>query len=178
MRRTSKFRGHRTHGRGKRAGRGAGKRGGRGNAGLHKHKYIWMLKYDPDHFGRRGFKRHPSLITRDKTINIKQLEAMLPKLLADGKAREKGGAYTVDLKAIGYDKLLGTGRTTLKMNITVTSASVGAVEKVKGAGGSVESQEVGTSISRRKLPSKVGDEVSYELIEQKTAEAVPADKEK
>ena len=141
MKRTSKFRGHRTHGRGKRAGRGAGKRGGRGNAGLHKHKYIWTLKYDPDHFGRRGFKRHPSLIKSDKTVNIKQLEAMLPTLVAEGKAEEKGGTYTVDLKNIGYDKLLGSGSAKMKMKISVASASGRAVEKIEGAGGSVEMEK-------------------------------------
>ena len=54
---TSKYRGGRTHGRGRKAGRGAGLRGGRGNAGLHKHKWISTVKYSPEHFGRRGFKR-------------------------------------------------------------------------------------------------------------------------
>jgi large subunit ribosomal protein L15 len=54
---TRRFRGSRTHGRGHKAGRGKGKRGGFGNAGLHKHKFKWMVKYDPDHFGRHGFKR-------------------------------------------------------------------------------------------------------------------------
>ena len=41
---TDKYRGSRTHGRGKKAGRGAGKRGGKGNAGLLKHKYISIIK--------------------------------------------------------------------------------------------------------------------------------------
>jgi len=54
--RTKKFRGTRTHGRGKKAGRGAGLHGGTGNAGLHKHKVQYMLKFMPDHFGRHGFK--------------------------------------------------------------------------------------------------------------------------
>ena len=67
--RTSRFRGSRTHGRGQKAGRGKGKRGGFGNSGMHKHKFKWMIKYDPDHFGRHGFKR-PQLITHaDTTIN-------------------------------------------------------------------------------------------------------------
>jgi len=56
--RTRKLRGSRTHGRGKKHGRGAGGRGGTGNAGLHKHKFKWMIKYDPEHFGPRGFFRH------------------------------------------------------------------------------------------------------------------------
>src|SRR6266571_3554388 len=51
--RTRKLRGSRTHGRGKKHGRGAGGRGGTGMAGLHKHKFKWMIKYDPEHFGPR-----------------------------------------------------------------------------------------------------------------------------
>ena len=53
--RTKKYRGSRTHGRGKKAGRGAGLKGGKGNAGLHKHRFTYMIKYMPNHFGRRGF---------------------------------------------------------------------------------------------------------------------------
>lgn len=45
--RTNKFRGRRTHGRGKKSGRGAGKMGGHGNAGLLKHKFMWVLKTIP-----------------------------------------------------------------------------------------------------------------------------------
>src|SRR3989454_8864250 len=56
--RTRKLRGSRTHGRGKKHGRGAGGRGGTGMAGLHKHKFKWMIEYDPEHFGPRGFFRH------------------------------------------------------------------------------------------------------------------------
>ena len=47
---------------GKKSGRGAGKHGGTGNAGLHKHKVMHMLKYMPDHFGRHGFKRPPEIV--------------------------------------------------------------------------------------------------------------------
>src|SRR5438477_64347 len=59
--RTRKLRGSRTHGRGKKHGRGAGGRGGTGNAGLHKHKFKSMIKYDPEHFGRHGFTRHAQM---------------------------------------------------------------------------------------------------------------------
>jgi large subunit ribosomal protein L15 len=58
---TKKFRGSRTHGRGKKAGRGAGLRGGRGNAGLLKHRYMYMIKNMPNHFGKQGFKRYETI---------------------------------------------------------------------------------------------------------------------
>ena len=59
-----------THGKGKKGGRGAGLRGGRGNAGLLKHKWMHMVKYDPNHFGRHGFKRPQNILKDIKTINL------------------------------------------------------------------------------------------------------------
>jgi large subunit ribosomal protein L15 len=137
VRKTQKFRGSRTHGRGKKAGRGAGKHGGHGNAGLHKHRYIQMLKFDPDHFGRHGFKRPQCSVISKFTINVSDVERELSKWVAAGKAKSEGGAFVVDLGALDYDKLLGSGRVTKKLKLTVSEASETAVEKVKKAGGEV-----------------------------------------
>jgi large subunit ribosomal protein L15 len=126
---TKKFRGSMTHGRGKKAGRGAGLRGGKGNAGLLKHRFTYMLKYMPDHFGRYGFKRPPSVVTRDKTINVGQLEERFP------------GKNTIDLTKEGYDKLLGGGILNAKLKITVAKASEKAIEKVKEHEGEVHLPE-------------------------------------
>ena len=134
---TQKFRGSRTHGRGKKGGRGAGKHGGHGNAGLHKHKYIHMLKFDPDHFGRHGFKRPQCTVVSKFTINVSDIEMNLAKWVAGGTAANDKGLYAVDLGAMNIDKLLGTGPVTHKLKITVAEASAKAVEKVKAAGGEV-----------------------------------------
>jgi large subunit ribosomal protein L15 len=115
-----------THGKGKKAGRGAGLRGGRGNAGLNKHKYMYMMKYMPDHFGHHGFKRPQSILKDIKTINIGDLEEKFPD------------KTTIDLEKEGYDKLLGGGSITKKFKIKVTSASEKAIEKIKEKGGDVE----------------------------------------
>ena len=115
-----------THGKGKKGGRGAGLRGGRGNAGLLKHRYMYMLKNMPDHFGRHGFKRPQSVIKRDNTINIGQLEERYP------------GKNEIDLTKEGFDKLLGAGELTSKLRITVNSASEKAIEKIKEKGGEVK----------------------------------------
>ncbi|MEM3921728.1 MAG: 50S ribosomal protein L15, partial [Nitrososphaerota archaeon] len=32
--------------------RKSGSRGGHGHAGMHKHKWTWVLKHDPDYFGK------------------------------------------------------------------------------------------------------------------------------
>ena len=114
-----------THGRGKKAGRGAGLRGGRGNAGLLKHKYMHMVKNMPDHFGRHGFKRPQSVLKKEKIINVGQIEEIFP------------GKNDIDLEKEGFDKLLGGGILNKKIKIKVNSASEKAIEKIKEKGGEV-----------------------------------------
>jgi len=114
-----------THGKGKKGGRGAGLRGGRGNAGLLKHKWMHMVKYMPDHFGRHGFKRPQSITRKINTINVGQLEDKFP------------GKNDIDLDKEGYDKLLGGGKLNKKFKIKVNSASEKALVKVKEKGGEI-----------------------------------------
>lgn len=133
--RTKKFRGKRTHGRGQKAGRGAGAMGGRGHAGFHKHKWIYTVKYMPDYFGRQGFKSKTRV--EKKAINICDIEQQLNKFLKEQKAKEVSGKIEIDLKAIGFDKLLGKGSPTKIYKIIVESASENAVEKIKNAKGEV-----------------------------------------
>ena len=134
---TEKFRGSRTHGRGKKAGRGAGKRGGRGNAGLNKHKVMTMIKYMPGHLGRYGFKRPQKMVRQDISINIKDLELQMDKFLAKGQAKKDGEAITLDLDTLGYDKLLGLGEAVRPLNITIAKASASASSKIEDAGGKI-----------------------------------------
>ena len=119
-----------THGRGKKGGRGAGLRGGRGNAGLLKHRYMYMVKNMPNHFGRHGFKRPQSVIKKDKTINVGQLEEVFP------------GKSDIDLGKEGFDKLLGGGSLNKKMKIKVNSASEKAIKKIKEKGGEIKLPEI------------------------------------
>src|SRR5207245_10397107 len=85
--RTRKLRGSRTHGRGKKHGRGAGGRGGTGNAGLHKHKFKWMIKYDPEHFGPRGFFRHAKP-RQTNSIDSEDLARRIGEFEAAGHAKK------------------------------------------------------------------------------------------
>src|SRR5213080_5242790 len=101
--RTRKLRGSRTHGRGKKHGRGAGGRGGTGNAGLHKHKRKWMIKYDPDHFGRHGFTRHAQMHPTT-AIDLEDLGRRLAEFEAAGHATRDNARINVDLTAAGIDK--------------------------------------------------------------------------
>ena len=117
---------NRYHGRGKKAGRGAGKRGGRGNAGMNKHRVMYRNKYMPNHWGMHGFNRHPTLRNFNVTVNVSQLADM-----ADG-------ADTLDLTALGIDKILGSGRIDVALKVIVEEASAKAAEKIEAAGGSLE----------------------------------------
>ncbi|HSV42474.1 MAG TPA: uL15 family ribosomal protein [Methanomassiliicoccales archaeon] len=135
--RTEKFRGSRTHGRGKKSGRGAGKRGGRGNAGLHKHKAQYMLKYMPDHFGRHGFKRPQKMVSAKITMNVGDLEQILDVMKAQGTAVEKDGKISVDLASLGVDKLLGNGQISTPFEVLVAETTALAKAKVEEAGGHI-----------------------------------------
>lgn len=137
MGRTKKLRGYRTHGRGKKAGRGKGKRGGSGQAGLHKHKFKWMVKYDPDHFGRRGFKRHKSLRRTRKTLNLFELQETIDSLVEAGFAKPADEGFEVDLTAASVEKLLGRGNVKVPLKVIVPSATPKAVKRVEEAGGAV-----------------------------------------
>lgn len=135
--RTKKFRGYRTHGRGKKSGRGAGIIGGHGQAGLGKTGKIGMLKYDRDHYGRHGFKRPQCMVQANRTINVGELSEQIERFVSMGFAKKEREAYTVNLSEAGIDKLLGNGSIDIAVNVTVAEASEKAREKISGAGGSI-----------------------------------------
>jgi len=114
-----------THGRGKKGGRGAGLKGGKGNAGGLKHRFVWMMKQDPNHFGRHGFKRHASISNKPTVINVGVLEEKFPN------------TSEINLTEQGFDKLLGGGSVGTNLIITVPEASSKAVEKIEAQGGKV-----------------------------------------
>jgi len=135
---SSKRRGDREMGRGKKKGRGAGLRGGRGNAGRHKHKRVHYAKLGQE-FGytNYGFKIPDEAQKHTIGVNVSELEQALPVLVEQGDASESGGVYTVDLKGLGVDKLLGSGQVRTKIKVTVGSATEQAKAKITAAGGAV-----------------------------------------
>lgn len=128
-----KQRGHRTHGWGSpKKHRGAGSRGGRGNAGSKKHKKVWVAKNDPDRIGKRGFHslRQKRVKPRIRAINLKDLD----------RIALKKGIKEINLKALGYDKLLGTGQVTQKLIVKADMFSPLAKEKLERTGGKLISK--------------------------------------
>jgi large subunit ribosomal protein L15 len=131
--RAKRFRGNHTHGRGKKAGRGAGLKGGRGRAGANKHRFLQLQILGGKHehlaakrWGRIGFKfRTRNGNPKPESVNVGDLAVRFP------------GQAEVDLGAAGIGKLLGSGAISHKVSVKVDHASAGAVEKVKAAGGQV-----------------------------------------
>jgi large subunit ribosomal protein L15 len=139
QRKTRKMRGSRTHGYG-RIGqhRDAGSKGHR-KVGRHKHLWSYVTAHEPDYFGKKGFTSPQSLKRKENTINITQLSELTAKTPA-----EKDKTH-INLTSLGYTKLLGTGKITKPLTITVASYSKTAAEKIKKAGGKIltEPQEHG-----------------------------------
>ncbi len=113
-------------------------RGGRGNAGLHKHRFMYLLKNDRDHYGRKGFKLHRSVVRKVRIINIRTLQNMLPTLLRKKAAKKRGDSIVVDLTKVGYDKLLSKGNVEMKLLVKVRKATENSIEKIERAGGKVK----------------------------------------
>jgi len=128
--------GSRTRGRGHKKGRGAGLRGGRGNAGCHKTKRI-MYERVGRVWGAHGFKRPQTVVMANNAINLKDIEESATEWVDQGNASKKGKTVSIDLKKMGYDKLLGTGVPSQAYKITIGAASAKAVEKVEAAGGEI-----------------------------------------
>jgi len=132
LRKTRKNRGSRTQGYG-RVGqhRDAGSKGHR-KVGRHKHLWSYVTTYEPDYFGKKGFTSPKSLKYKQNTINITKLDEITTKF-----AVEKENRLYIDLTSLGYTKLLGTGKTTKPLVITIPTASKTATEKIKKAGGQI-----------------------------------------
>ena len=130
-------RGSKTHGGGSmKKRRGAGHRGGRGRAGSGKKGDAKKPRYWKDK-KKKGFKSVQQKKGDLKVINISKINETLDTLESEGKVKKVKGVYQIDLKGLGYDKLLGAGSPSGKYNVTVGMASDSAVEKIEKAGGSI-----------------------------------------
>jgi large subunit ribosomal protein L15 len=116
--------------------RGKGSRGGKGWAGSQKH-HAQLAREAGRAQGKYGFKRPQQMVYGTNTINVGALDQTLPIWVKSGKATESDGIFTVDLDSLQYDKLLGSGRVTRKVVVSVESCSESAKTKIEKTGGSV-----------------------------------------
>ena len=146
LRKVRRQRGSRTHGWGQMGQhRHSGSRGGTGMAGMHKHKWSYTVKYAPDHFGHNKFAP-PNRTVSHRWINVSDLSAFAGSM-------KKG--EIIDLGSMGYDKLLGQGTISTALSLKIPRASKSAIEKIKAAGGSVESEESKVKPKSQTKDSKV-----------------------
>lgn len=129
-----RYRGHTTHGGGHRKKRrGSGSRGGRGNAGTGKRSGHKKDKYHTP-IGKRGFtSKRPDA---GKAINLGYFtSAQVSRLLKEGKVTQEKGLVTINLKSLGYTKLLATGTPMAKLRFIAASWSAKVEERLKAVGG-------------------------------------------
>ena len=133
LRKIRKFRGSRTQGYG-RIGqhRDSGSKGQR-KVGRHKHLWSYVVTHEPDYFGKSGFTSPKSLHRKENPINLKGLEEIAKT--------SQGEKPQINLKEMGYTKLLGTGTITKPLTIHVESYSKSAAKKIKEAGGEIISSQ-------------------------------------
>ncbi len=135
-----------THGYGSmKKNRGAGHRGGRGMAGSGKRadtkKPSIIKEFGGSYFGRRGFTTPSCKYPGHVCLNVGELSACIDRYVADKLVEKKGDAYHVDLKKLGFTKLLGRGQVLCKLHVVAPAVSVRAKEKIEKAGGSLVGHE-------------------------------------
>jgi large subunit ribosomal protein L15 len=113
--------------------RKSGSRGGHGHAGMHKHKWTWVLRYDPDYFGKHGFYRPNKRVVR--SMNMIQLSTLMESLERRGGLKLREGMPVVNLSTLGVGKLVGRGKLDKGLVVVVDSWTERAEKAVREAGG-------------------------------------------
>jgi len=131
LRKHRRMRGSRTEGYG-RVGqhRQSGSKGYR-KVGRHKHLWSLISNETEKYFGKHGFHSPQAIHSKEKTLNLKNLDALTQTL----------GETTINLTTMGYTKLLGTGKIAKALTITVESCSKSAAEKITAAGGKIITEQ-------------------------------------
>jgi large subunit ribosomal protein L15 len=134
----SKYRGSRTCGGGTHKNRrGAGNRGGRGRAGINAHHFVkWYKEMGGPVFGKDGFSN--STQTTVTVMDVGIIDQIVPSLLAQGIAKNKGDVIVINTADMGINKVLGSGKVTKKLNISSQAFSEVAKVKIEKMGGKTQ----------------------------------------
>ncbi len=129
LRKARKMRGSRTHGWGQIGQhRKSGSRGGVGRAGSMGHKFLAFYKEEKE----KGFIRKAPRV-EGKRINVGELDELYRKI----SMQAAEGGKTLDLAALGYSKLLGSGDVSSAYVVKVAGWSETAKVKIEAKGGRV-----------------------------------------
>jgi large subunit ribosomal protein L15 len=121
--------------------RQSGSRGGIGGAGKHKHFWIRTVIEEPDHFGHDSTK--PTRQNRlNRWVNLRDVNDLASRF---GTTNEDG-KLVLDLRSIGYNKLLGGGTLLKPIVVRVAKVSATAKQKIELAGGDIVlNEELGSN---------------------------------
>ena len=137
-RKSSRFRGTHTHGRGfKKKARGSGHRGGKGMAGTGKRadqRKTFILNM-PEQYFRKDKALRRKAKEKFKVINIQQIIQNLESFIKNKTAIESKDSIKINLK--GYKILGETGDIKKKLIIGASAASKSARDKIKKSGGEI-----------------------------------------
>lgn len=97
--------------------------------------WSWVVKYDPDRYGKHGFKRPQKTIFKYKPVNLDFLDEKADELVQQGLATEEKGKIVVDVTQLGYNKVLGRGKITQPLIVKSIKFSQTALNKIEEAGG-------------------------------------------
>ena len=137
LRKVRKKRGSRTHGYGQIGQHRKGGSKGERKAGRHKQGWTYVIKHEPDYFGKKGFTSQKAIGREINVINVGELEELAHKLAVEKRLEKKGKKDFLDLDELGYDKLLGMGKITKPILVKVASHSEAAAKKIEEAGGQI-----------------------------------------
>lgn len=137
LKKTSKLRGSRTFGYGRQGQHRKTSHKGERKAGRHKGGWTYVLRYEPDYWGKKGFHSIQSLHRKVKVINVGNLSSLLERLEAQNQLERKDGKTLLDLDKLGFNKLLGTGKITESVLVKVSAHSSSAAKKIEEAGGQI-----------------------------------------
>lgn len=93
-----------------------------------------MVKYAPNAFGKHGFLSANKPANLIQTINVGELENLIPE--SGGRSKPE-----INVANLGYDKVLGRGTVTRPLLVRAYSFAARAREKIEKAGGEAVSLE-------------------------------------
>ena len=113
--------------------------GGAGRAGRYRHKRSRLIRsgeFANMHYkGKKGFTPVNPAKAEGRTLNLIQLSILVDRLTSEKKAQLAGDRVAVDLKELGFRKLLGAGSISRAVQVKVDECSETAAKKLKEAGG-------------------------------------------
>ncbi len=136
--------------------RGLGNRGGAGNAGTGKKAdsnkpSIWHIK---NYFGKYGFINQGAS-DKSSPVNASIIDEQAEQLASRKMAKAEAGGFSINLKDLGFSKLLSKGKVSKKLFITCETASKRAIDAVEAAGGKVTTtKKEDTADGPERHPSK------------------------